>query len=116
MPELKVDPNLIGYCGLYCGACPKYLKGSCPGCHENTTAGWCGIRVCNLEHEYSTCADCSECPDPNQCKKFNNLIAKVFGLVFNSNRQACVFKIRELGKERYAAFMTENKKQTIPRR
>jgi len=36
--------------------------------------------------------------------------------MLNSNRQACVLKIRELGLDGYAAFMAERKRQTLPRR
>jgi hypothetical protein len=116
MKSVTVDKELVAYCGLYCGACGAYLKGRCPGCHQNVKAGWCKIRACCVEHHYSTCAECSEFLDPNDCRKFNNLIAKVFGLVFNSNRQACVLKIRELGLEGYATLMTDKRRQSLPRR
>ena len=116
MREIVVDRNLVAYCGLYCGACGSYLKGRCPGCHENVKAKWCRIRTCCGEHAFASCADCKEFTDPNDCAKFNNLIAKVFGLVFNSNRQACVLKIRELGLDGYATLMAQKKRQSLPRR
>ena len=34
LKPIVADKNLIAYCGLYCGACRSYLKGSCPGCQE----------------------------------------------------------------------------------
>jgi hypothetical protein len=114
--EINVDPNLVAYCGLYCGACGRYLKGSCPGCHDNEKAKWCKIRTCCIEHSFATCADCGEFTDPNECGKFNNFIAKIFALIFNSNRQACVLKIRELGVDGFAAHMTELKRQSLPRK
>lgn len=114
--EIKQDPSLVAYCGLYCGACRSYLKGRCPGCHENRKATWCKVRTCCGEHSYTTCASCQEFPDPQDCRKFNNLMARVIGVLFNSNRRACVLKIRELGVERFATFMTEQKRQTLPRR
>jgi hypothetical protein len=113
--EIKLDPALVAYCGLYCGACGAYLKGRCPGCHENVKAKWCKIRACCGEHSYTTCAECREFTDPNDCRMFNNLIAKVMGVVLNSNRQACVLKLRELGLDDFAALMTENKRQSLPR-
>jgi hypothetical protein len=116
MKEIAVDEKLVAYCGLYCGACGAYLKGRCPGCHENTKAGWCKVRTCCGEHAYSTCADCKELTDPNDCAKFYNFFSRVIGFVLNSNRQACVLKIRELGIEGYAAHMAERKRQTLPRR
>ena len=76
MKQIIADKNLVAYCGLYCGACRSYLKGRCPGCHENTKASWCKIRPCCAEHSYATCADCEEFTDPDDCRKFNNWIGK----------------------------------------
>jgi hypothetical protein len=114
--DIKRDPTLVAYCGLYCGACGAYLKGRCTGCQENVKAKWCKVRACCAEHSYNSCADCKDFADPNDCRKFNNLIAKVIGVVLNSNRQACVLKIREMGLDGFAAFMAEQKRQTLPRR
>jgi hypothetical protein len=116
MKEIAADKTLIAFCGLYCGACKSYLKGRCPGCAENKKAGWCGVRKCCIEHGYSSCADCGGFADPAACRKFNNFISKAFGLLFNSDRCACVMKIRELGPEGYATFMTGKKRQSIPRK
>lgn len=114
--EVTKDPMLVAYCGLYCGACGSYLKGRCEGCHENVKASWCKVRSCCMEHQYGSCAECKEFTDPNECRKFNNLISKVVGFVLNSNRQACVLKIREMGVEDFASFMAEQKRQSLPRR
>jgi hypothetical protein len=116
MKEVTADKALVAYCGLYCGACRRYLKGGCPGCHDNVKAKWCKIRTCCSEHSYATCADCKEFADPNNCGQFNNLIARAFGLLFNSNRRACVLKIRELGVDGFAKYMAESKRQSMPRR
>lgn len=116
MPELKVDPGLVARCGLYCGACGSYQKGRCPGCHDNTKATWCKVRHCCDERSFATCADCQEHSDPNHCRHFNNFFSKVMAVFFNSNRQACILKIRELGVDDYAAFMAERGLQRLPRR
>jgi hypothetical protein len=116
MKEITANKDLVARCGLYCGACGAYLKGRCPGCHENAKATWCKVRACCGEHGYATCADCKEFTNPNDCGKFNNVISKVIGVVFGSNRQACVLKIRELGADGYATFMTERRRQSLPRR
>jgi hypothetical protein len=115
MKPVVADKALIAYCGLYCGACKKYLSGSCPGCHENEKASWCKIRSCCMEHGYASCADCTEFSNPMDCKKFNNFFSKLFALIFKSDRAACISKIRESGYEGYAAFMASNNLQTIRR-
>jgi hypothetical protein len=114
--DIRVDPALIARCGLYCGACRKLLAGRCPGCRENARATWCKVRSCCAERGFSSCADCGAPPDPRDCRKFNNPVARLFGLVFNSNRAACVARIRELGPERYAAEMASRRLQSLPRR
>jgi hypothetical protein len=116
MKDVVVDKNLVAYCGLYCGACGAYLKGRCPGCQGNVKAKWCHIRACCGEHARTSCADCREFPEPNDCRKFNNLMARVIGIVLNSNRRACVLKLREVGLEEYAAFMAGQKRPSLRRR
>jgi hypothetical protein len=116
MKDVASSKDLVAYCGLYCGACRAYLKGRCPGCHENVKAKWCKIRSCCGEHAYATCADCKEFTDPNACSRFHSLFSTVIGFVLNSNRQACVLKIRELGLDGFASFMAGRRRQTLPRR
>ncbi len=116
MRDVMADKDLVAYCGLYCGACRSYLRGRCPGCHENVKAKWCKVRTCCREHAHVTCADCGEFADPSQCGKFNNVFSRAMSLLFNSNRRACVMKIRELGIEGFAAYMAERRRQSLPRR
>ena len=113
--EVIADPKLVAACGLYCGACRSYLRGKCPGCLENIKATWCKLRTCCLEHHYQSCSDCT-LTAPADCKKFNNFISKIFGLLFNSDRSACIARIKETGYEAYAAEMAAKKKQTINRK
>lgn len=115
MKEIGQNTELIACCGLYCGACKSYLKEKCKGCHENKKASWCKVRSCNIEHGYKSCADCTEFGDPRECRKFNNFISKFFALVFQSDRAACVERIRTSGYDDFARYMTENKLQTIRR-
>ncbi|MGE4403371.1 MAG: DUF3795 domain-containing protein [Desulfobulbus sp.] len=115
MQDIKVNAELVAYCGLYCGACRSYLKGKCKGCHENSKAGWCKVRSCCTEKQIMTCAECAEFPGPQTCKKFNNFISKLFGLVFKSDRAACITQIKHLGLDGHAKVMTEMRAQTIKR-
>lgn len=111
----EADKNLIAYCGLYCGACRSYLKGKCHGCKENAKATWCKTRTCCIENNYLSCADCDK-KELMECKKFHNAISEVFGFIFNSDRPACINRIKEKGYEDYAAEMAANKMQSIKRR
>ena len=112
--EIIADKNLIAYCGLYCGACGSYLKGNCPGCRENVKATWCKIRQCGIENNFQSCADCTSI-ELMDCKKYNNFISKAFGIIFNSNRPACIARIKENGYDGFAVEMAQNKRQTIKR-
>ncbi len=115
MREIVSDPKLVANCGLYCGACGSYLKGRCPGCHDNEKAKWCKVRSCCIEHTYASCAHCTEFVDPRACKYFNNFISKLFGFVLRSDRAACVEQIRRLGVQGHADEMTKARRQTIRR-
>jgi hypothetical protein len=114
--DIRIDPKLIARCGLYCGACGKFQRRLCPGCEQNSKANWCKLRSCCNDAGYGSCADCKLMEDPRACPKFNNLIAKVFGLIFNSDRAACIVKLKQLGPAEYAVFMASHRLQSLPRR
>lgn len=115
MKEIVSNPELVAYCGLYCGACGAYLRDRCPGCHENTRASWCKVRLCCMEHEYASCADCKEYADPKECKKYNNVISKIVGFVLRSDRAACIGQIKQMGIQGHADTMTRLKRPSIKR-
>ena len=68
-----------------------------------------------MSNGYTTCADCAEFADPTDCKKFNNFMAKVFALIFRSDRAACIGQIRRIGVQAHADNMAEHKRQSIKR-
>lgn len=113
MKEIVADSSLVAFCGLYCGACGFYLKGKCPGCEKNEKASWCKIRKCCMEQKITTCAECKEFQDPMQCKKFNNLVSKLFAFVFKSDRAGCLSQIRSIGLHEYAKKMATSKQATV---
>ena len=115
MKEIVADKNLVAYCGLYCGACRSYLNGKCPGCRENEKATWCDIRKCCIENSYASCADCASIA-PMKCKKYNTFISRVIGFLFNSDRNACLNRIKEIGYDEFAKEMTGIKRQSIRRK
>lgn len=112
--EIKANTLNIAACGLYCGACRKFLKGSCPGCHKNEKAGWCKNRQCCLDKGYATCAECET--DVKVCKIHSNFIGKIFALLFNSDRAACIRYIKENGAEAFAEEMARRGGQTMKRK
>lgn len=116
MESVKIDTGLIAKCGLYCAACPKHLKGKCSGCRENEKAGWCKVRTCCLEKGIASCADCKEVDDPIKCKKYYNIMVRLFGFIFNSDRARCIKEIKAVGYESYAGQMAQNGKMTFKRR
>lgn len=115
MPAIQANVGLIARCGLYCGACKSYLKGTCTGCHENSKATWCKVRSCCADKRIEICADCTEFADPRACSKFNNFMSKLFGLVFNSDRAACIAQIKQIGRDGHATAMAELKRPTLKR-
>ena len=116
MKTIANNTNLVAYCGLYCGACGQYLREKCPGCMENTRAGWCNIRLCCREKGYASCAECTDFKDVHACKKFNNIVSKIFAVVFRSNRKACIEQIRSKGLSAHAEIMSQElKRQSLPR-
>ena len=108
--------NNVAACGLYCGTCRKFRKGSCPGCRANEKAAWCSIRSCCIEHEWQSCAECTldGRDDPMACRKLNDLIGKLFGLVFRSDRRGCLLRIRAIGSEVFAAEMQRSGRYNRP--
>jgi hypothetical protein len=115
METTTSNPDLVAYCGLYCGACKAYKSGRCPGCQKNEKAKWCKVRSCGMAAGYATCADCVEHTDPRGCDKYHNLISRIFGFVFRSNRAACIARIREVGREEFAREMTQKGRHSLPR-
>ena len=113
--EIVAEKNLVAFCGLYCGACRSYLSEKCPGCKENVKATWCKVRQCCMENNLQSCADCRTI-ELMECRKYNNFISKAFGFIFNSDRSACIAKIKELGYDGFSIQMANSKRQTIRRK
>lgn len=102
----------IAACGLYCGACRKFRQGKVPRLPGQCQSELVQNPQCCHAHHYSSCADCTLIP-LEACKKFYNPIAKIFALVFRSDRPACIRRIREIGYDRYASEMNLSGRQTI---
>ena len=101
MKEMTNNSQQIAACGLYCGACKKFLNRKCPGCKENEKASWCKIRKCCQEKGLHTCAECDK--DVTECK------------IHNSDRAACIRYIRENGEDAFAEKMAKDQQMTMKR-
>jgi hypothetical protein len=115
MKEIVADAGLVAYCGLYCGACGRYLRERCPGCQGNDKAGWCKVRTCNREAGYTSCAECKDFSDPKDCRKFNNVVSKIIGFVLRSDRAAGIARIKSMGIRSYAEDRANSQRQSIRR-
>lgn len=104
--NIAIDVNLISKCGLYCGACGKYRKGKCAGCNEKTNAQWCKVRACVEDQNLKSCADCTSCKT-EECKKLNNFVAKIFSIIFKSDRDASIKMLKEKGADYFAEHMAK---------
>ncbi|WP_455497056.1 DUF3795 domain-containing protein [Coprobacter sp.] len=111
---IEINKENIAACGLYCGACRKFLSDRCQGCRHNEKASWCKIRRCCINKGYSTCAECSL--DIKNCKTYSNFIGKVFAILFKSDRPTCIRYIKEHGEQAFAEEMTKKKCQTMKRK
>lgn len=111
---VTVSMEQIAACGLYCGACRKYLAGKCPGCRQNDKASWCRIRRCSMEKGFHSCADCTM--NVKDCRIHNNVMGKIFAFLFNSDRAACIHYIQANGYKAFAEEMTRRKEQTMRKR
>jgi len=68
-----------------------------------------------MENGYASCAECKATPEPRDCRKYNNLIARLFGLIFRSDRRACILQIRDKGLEGHAQAMAARQRPSLPR-
>ena len=113
MKEITADSGQVSFCGLYCGACKRFLKEKCPGCEGNEKASWCEIRICCQENNFKSCADCTFFDDVNNCKKFNNFISKICAFIFRSDRKKGIEFIKNNGLDQFAMEMASKKIMTI---
>jgi hypothetical protein len=110
------DVKLIAACGLYCAGCYKFRSGKCPGCAGNEKAAWCKIRSCCLGKDIANCSLCEEYSTPKACAKYNNFMARLFGFIFQSDREECINFLKENGADNYAAFMAGKEWVSFPKK
>ena len=93
---------IVARCGLVCSNCGAFKTGRCKGCHsEKPMFGSCPVRACTIENQWTTCADCTRHVDLKQCKKLNSFVARLFGLIFRSDRIGGLNRIRDIGLDEF---------------
>ena len=68
-----------------------------------------------MESNLESCADCTS-TELKDCKKYNSFISKVIGLFLNSNRSACIDRVKLVGYDGFAREMAAVRRHTIPRK
>ncbi len=94
----------IGCCGAYCRTCRPFAAQQCRGCklgyatlERDLSKAKCKIKICCLNKQLSSCADCAEYPG---CEIITNFHDKQ-GQKYGKYRQAISY-IRDNG---YDAFL-----------
>lgn len=104
---VKIQENnidLLSYCGLFCGACPSYHRGTCFGCRsedhsQKRTSKWgCKIRdCCSNENEIVYCGECTDFPCAKIIKKLIQSHPKDSRFVYRHEIPENMNEIKELG-------------------
>jgi hypothetical protein len=103
MEENKMDKQMMGMCGTYCGVCQWREKTNCPGCqacHGMPFWGECLIAKCSINKGYNHCGHCTNLPCEKLQKAFNN---KEHG---DNGERLINLKNWKMGKEDYLVLRT----------
>lgn len=93
---------VLACCGLICSDCGAYLKNKCQGCHcDKPLNKGCKVKPCAIEKKCTSCAECEDFENLQECKKLNNFISKIFAFIFRSDRIGNLNRIREIGLDRF---------------
>ena len=116
--DSSTQVGLVSYCGFYCGACPKYVKGDCQGCKGESpkcAVGYkaCKVRPCCIEKGISSCADCDEYTSVKDCKIYNPLMIRFGQFITRTNRRKGIEMIKGKGESGFVKYMIDKNWVTI---
>lgn len=95
---------ILAYCGLVCSNCGMYRKGKCLGCHSDKPMNRnCRMKACAMARGYTTCAECKDFRNLQECKKLYNLVSRLMGLIFRTDRIGNLNRIRQVGLDEFKA-------------
>ena len=106
------NEQLIGYCGIYCKACQSFTSGKCEGCRSNSEKSSvlykkCPVKLCCVENNFFTCADCTKHTSTKDCKKYNPLLLKIVSWIEGHSRSKSIEMIKAKGRADFVAHMEE---------
>ena len=93
----------ISACGLFCTNCGAFKRKKCKGCQVSPNFSCCPVRQCCADKGITVCGfgSFSSPRDFRECKKVNSFVAKLFALIFRSNRPAALAMLRDQGRDAY---------------
>lgn len=96
--EFLRNGPLFSLCGLNCGLCPMFIRGSCPGCNKDSPCyKSCIIGPCSIEHgNIDYCFECGEYP----CDKYDDVDLHD-SLISHRNQKRDMEKAKRIGIENY---------------
>lgn len=110
---MKNIPAQLAPCGVYCGACPSYMK-SCLGCasqdekQKRKSKWFCVIRSCCYdEMGLSFCGECEKFPCSKVNKKVIDSHPGVMRFKYRHEIPENMKKLIDLGINGYVKYQTE---------
>jgi hypothetical protein len=92
----------LAYCGLVCLQCGAFTRGRCKGCHSpKPMHSKSLVKKYAVEKSIVSCEECQDYANLRNCKRLDNLVSKLFGFIFRSNRIVNLARIREVGVEKF---------------
>lgn len=113
MKTIAPDNKNIAACGLYCGACRKFLAEKCSGCKPNKKQ--LGVKSAHVAKKTSLILVLNAPMMSGNASCFP-IDKQSICILFNSDRSACISYIKEQGEQAFAEEMTKRKCQTIRRK
>lgn len=116
--QIISNENFISHCGFYCGACPTYLSSKCEGCRGSSPkcaigVKNCLVKLCCVENDFFTCADCTKYATTRNCKKYNPLFIRFGEWISSTSRRKAIELIQEKGRVVFLAYMVDKQWVTV---
>lgn len=102
MISIKIYQGRVPACGVFCGACPVYVreKKPCPGAEINSKRceSCKSFHLCCKERGISNCCECSVFP----CRRFKDFSKR--WLKYGQNLTENQYLLKELGTDKFISY------------